>query len=87
MALASPVLYALNSTEGLHTLFYTDPDVPCLGLRLQRASIEFLREVGVDNVVLRAGHRGNGPRLGALYRRLGAKPAGNLFMIHFEGPQ
>ena len=87
MALVSPMLYALDSTEGLHTLFYTDPKVPGLGLRLQRASIEFLRGVGVDNVILRAGHRGNGPRLTALYERLGAKPVGRLFAIHFKGPE
>jgi hypothetical protein len=50
-------------------------------MKLQRASLAALRERGVDEVVMRAGHRGSGPRLGTIYRRLGAEEFGNLYRL------
>lgn len=84
MTIVSPALDEIGKSEALHTLFYSSPDVPGLGLRLQRTSIEYAKSIGVDTMVLRAGHRGQGPRLAALYRRLGAVPSGNLFMIDLQ---
>lgn len=84
MALVAPTLHEIGETEGMHTIFYTSPEFPGLQLRLQRASMEYLRSLGVGHVVLRAGPRGNGPRLPALYRRLGAVPSGQLFMVDLK---
>lgn len=64
-----------------HTTFYASPDCPGLGLKLQRASADFLRAKGVRDVIMRAGPRGSGPRMSALYRRQGAGEFGQLFRL------
>ena len=84
MAFVSPALDEIGTLEGLHTLFYTSPDEYGLGLRLQRASIEHLKDLGVARVVMRAGYRGDGPRLSALYRRLGAFHSGELYTLNLK---
>lgn len=81
MALISPSLEAPGRLTGTHLLFYASADVPGLGLKLQRASIERLRAKGVDEVFFRAGVRGSGPRSSALYRRLGAETFGEIFKL------
>ena len=55
-----------------------------LGPRLQRAATAKLRERGVTEVYLRAGIRGTGPRLGILYRRMGAQPFGEMFKLELK---
>lgn len=84
MAIVSPTLYSADRTEALHTTFFCAPSAPGLGLKLQHASINFLRSIGVNEVVFRAGTQGDGPRLGALYRRLGAVDAGQLFLLDLK---
>ena len=84
MSIFSPTLYDSGRTEALHTTFYCSPSAPGLGLKLQRASIEFLRGIGVAEVIFRAGTRGAGPKLGALYRRLGAEECGQLFILKLK---
>ena len=84
MALMTPALDSENRTEALHTTFYADPDAPGLGMKLQRASLDALRARGVDLAVFRAGPRGAGPRMGALFRRLGAEPAGEMFTLELQ---
>jgi hypothetical protein len=81
LALTAPSLESDSKSEGMHTSFYTSPLAPGLGLKLQRASVAFLRDQGVDQVLFRAGVRGSGPRMGALYRRLGAEPFGEMFSL------
>jgi hypothetical protein len=67
------------------TLFFASQDAPGgLGLRLQRASIGDLRQRGVGEVYMRAGVRGAGPRLGVLYRRLGAQEHGTYFKLTLD---
>ena len=68
---------------GCHTVFYASPDYPGLGLKLQRKAIEGLRQRGVNEVVMRAGTRGEGDRISTLYKRLGAKPEGTFYRIEF----
>jgi hypothetical protein len=67
------------------TLFFACNDAPPgLGLRLQRASIADLRARGVGEIYMRAGVRGAGPKLGVLYRRLGAQPHGEFFKLELK---
>lgn len=84
LAIVAPSLEDETKTEALHTSFCTSRDVPGLGLKLQRASIEFLRKRGVDMVELRAGTRGLGPRMGTIYRRLGAVAAGESYILQLK---
>jgi hypothetical protein len=84
LALKAPSLESDHKIEGLHTSFFTSAEAPGLGLKLQRASIEFLRGRGVDAVSFRAGVRGSGPRMGAVYRRLGAVEDGQLYSLNLK---
>ena len=82
MAVLSPSLDATDELDAMHLPFFASKEFPGLGLKLQRASIEALRARGADRVFLRAGVRGDGPRLGSLYKRLGAKDFGQLFELN-----
>ena len=84
VSITAPSLESLTAVEASHTSFYTSASTPGLGLRLQRASVDFLREKGVDSVQFRAGHRGAGPRTGVLYKRLGAEPFGELYRLNLK---
>lgn len=84
VAITAPSLQSDDRTEALHTSFFTSPNAPGLGLKLQRASIQHLREQGVDDVFFRAGTRGTGPRMGALYRRLGAEEFGQMYSLNLK---
>jgi GNAT superfamily N-acetyltransferase len=63
--------------------FYASPDAKGLrvGQRLQRAAIDRARMRGATKMYMRAGVRGDGPRLGALYRRMGAGDFGQLYEL------
>jgi GNAT superfamily N-acetyltransferase len=80
MTLIGPSLDAENRMEALHVPFFVSKDCPGgLGMKLQRAAIERLREKGVADVFARAGVRGSGPRLGIVYRRLGFEEFGTMY--------
>lgn len=64
-----------------HTSIWADPATPGIALRMLRFANDRLRSKGVDEIILRAGTRGDGPRLGALFRRVGSEPAGQLFRL------
>lgn len=83
MTLVAPSLEATGRTSATQTLFFASRDARGLNLgeRLQRASIERLEPDDVYEVFMRAGVRGSGPKLGALYRRLGAEPCGELYRL------
>ena len=81
MTVIAPSLDAEGVTMAENAMFFASPDAPGLGMRLQRASIEALRARGVQEVQLRAGIRGSGPRLGTIYRRLGAEHFGELYRL------
>jgi GNAT superfamily N-acetyltransferase len=55
-----------------------------LGSRLTKASIEAAFARGCKQVFLRSGVRGDGPRVQSIFRRLGAKEHGQMFMIERE---
>lgn len=85
MALISPSLETQNTFTGVHTTFFVSPDAPGLGLKLQRASVASLKERGVTEVFFHEGIRGDGPRMGAFYRRLGASEFGKSFRLDLGG--
>jgi hypothetical protein len=84
VTIIGPSLDAQDVMEAHHLPFFARPDVPGLGMKLQRASIEALCRKGVAAVIGRAGTRGSGPRLGTVYRRLGFEPAGNLYLLELK---
>jgi hypothetical protein len=78
-----PSLDALHRTEALHLPFFVSKDCPGgLGMKLQRAAIDALRAKGVDDLFARAGVRGAGPRLGAIYRRQGFEDFGTMHRLN-----
>jgi hypothetical protein len=84
-AVLSPSLESPAILTAVHTLFFTSRDAPSgLGMKLQRASIEALRARGATEVAMRAGTRGSGPKMGALYRRLGAVSTGELYLLDLK---
>lgn len=85
MAVINPSLEARDEFSGLHNTFYVSQDMPGIGIRLQRASIAALKERGAREAIFYEGVRGDGPRLGALYRRLGAEEFGKLYRIELNG--
>lgn len=84
MSIVSPSLDSPDTIEGTHTIFFASPDVRGLGMKLQQAALDALRARGVNEVVMRAGVRGSGPRLGTLYRRLGAEEFGQIYRLKLE---
>ncbi len=66
---------------GTMTAFFVSPDARGMGPKLLRAALFGLRARGVGEAIMRAGVRGAGPRLGALYRRMGAAPHGELYSL------
>ena len=84
MTIVSPSPDSPEVIQGTHTIFFASPDVRGLGMRLQRAALDALRARGVHEVIMRAGHRGSGPRLGTFYRRLGAEAFGELWRLGLE---
>ena len=81
VSVLGPSLDSPDEMLAEQTIFFADPAWPGLGMKTQRAAIADLRARGVDHVLMRAGHRGSGPRLGAMFRRLGAEPFGALYRL------
>jgi GNAT superfamily N-acetyltransferase len=84
MTIVEPTLEDRNTIQGWHSIFYASPDMPGIGMRLQRAAVDALRERGAKQIIMRAGHRASGPRLGTFYRRLGAEDIGNLYRLELS---
>jgi GNAT superfamily N-acetyltransferase len=84
MTVVAPSLDSPDIIQAEHTIFFASPAIRGLGMRLQRAALEALRARGVTQVLMRAGHRGSGPRLGTFYRRLGAEEFGQLYRLELE---
>lgn len=84
LTIIAPGLDRPDLMQGTHTAFFTSPDVRGLGMRLQRAALEALRQRGVHEVIMRAGVLGNGPRMGTYYRRLGAEDFGQMYKLELQ---
>lgn len=80
----SPSLESPEEQSAINLLFFTDGAIPGLGLKLQRASVASLKARGVDELFLRAGVRGAGPRLDVLYRRMGAEDFGQMYRLNLK---
>lgn len=77
-----PSLEDPGVTTAEHTTFFASPEFAGLGRQLQKFAKQALVERGVHELLLRAGTRGDGPRLAALYRRMGAEDHGQLFKLN-----
>lgn len=84
MTVVSPSLTSPDVVTGTHTTFFADEHFPGLGLKLQRAALRMLRERGVTEVFWEAGQRGDGPRLGTMYRRLGGVAHSQTYRLELE---
>jgi GNAT superfamily N-acetyltransferase len=84
MSVIAPSLDSPDVINAEHTIFFASPHIKGLGMRLQRAALDALRARGVTEVLMRAGHRGSGPRLGTFYRRLGADEFGQLYKLNIK---
>lgn len=84
MTVLSPSLVSGGMLSGLNATFFASPEFPGLGMKLQLASIQALKERGVDEIFFEAGKRGDGPRLGSMYRRLGAADHGQTFRLQLS---
>jgi len=81
MTVIAPSFEKVGEQTAVHTTFYASPEFPGLGRHLQSAAHAALRERGVQEVILRAGPRGDGPRMGPIFKRMGAEDHGQLFRL------
>jgi GNAT superfamily N-acetyltransferase len=82
MTMISPSIEKQDIEVATHTAFFADTkNFKNLGIKMQRAAIDALKQRGVSELYLRAGVRADGPRMGILYKRLGAKPHGEWFKL------
>jgi hypothetical protein len=82
MAILAPSLEEPGRLTGNHLTFFASPEIPGLGLKLQRVSVIALKNKNVKEIFWRAGVRGDGPRLKTLYKRLGGENYGQLFRLN-----
>ena len=86
MTVLTPSLEQSEAPVAVQTAFFASQDAKGmnLGMQLQRASIEAVRARGVRDIVMRAGVRGAGPRMGVLYQRLGAVDDGHMYRLNLK---
>jgi hypothetical protein len=85
MSELSPSRERRDLVSAVHTGFFASKAIPGLGLKMQREALRVLKSRGVGEVWFRAGPRGDGPRMGTLYRRLGAADDGALYRLNLQG--
>ena len=86
MTLLSPSPDVPGELWATATTTFASPDAPGVGWKLHRATVASLRRrPEVRQFAMRAGVRGDGPRLGVFARRLGAQPAGELYTLSLGG--
>ena len=85
MTIIAPSMTSPSVLSGTSSTFFASPEFPGLGMKLQRAAIRSLKDRGVDEVFFEAGKRGSGPRLGAMYQRLGAVEHGQAYRLSLAG--
>jgi hypothetical protein len=84
MSVMAPSLESPNLMTAIQTTFFASPVFRNLGMKLQRASVAALHDKGIDQIFFHAGVRGAGPRLGTMYRRLGATDFGQMYKLDFS---
>lgn len=81
MTLIAPSLESENLVSAVNTTFYASPEFKGLGIKLQRAAVNALRERGVGEIHFQAGVRGSGEKIETLYKRMGAEYGGKVFRL------
>lgn len=81
MTVLSPSFEDASRKSAIQTTFFVSENAPNMGIKMQRAAIEKLRERGVEEVFFRAGPRGDGPRMGAMFKRIGASHDGEFYRM------
>ena len=84
MSVVGPSLDDPTIRVAEHMPIFCSPDFPGLGGKLVRAADAALAQRGVARVTGRAGVRGSGPRLGALWRRQGYEEYGELYRLDLK---
>jgi hypothetical protein len=85
MTILAPSMEEPGRNTAIHSIFFASPLAPGIGLKLQRFALAQLKARGIDEVFFRAAVREAVPKLGALFRRLGAKADGELYRLVFKG--
>lgn len=81
-SIVAPSMDQKDRMEAQHTIFFADSGVRGLGMKMQRFAIEALRERGVNDLFMRTGNRtASSPRLGTIYKRLGAAQMGEIYRL------
>jgi len=81
LTIISPSLDDARITSAYHTSFFASPQYPGLGIRLAIAANAAAIARGCGEIIGRAGTRGDGPKLGLLWRMLGFEGCGQLYML------
>jgi hypothetical protein len=81
MTVIRPSMESPFIKAAIQATFFASKECPGLGLKLQRAALQYLQQKEVNEVFFRAGPRGSGPKMGSMYRRLGAAEDGELFRL------
>lgn len=81
VVLIGPSLEDIDLVSATQNTFFVTRAFRGIGFRLLRFAIDGLRKRNVGEVILRAGVRGDGRRLTAMFERLGAKEYGHLYNI------
>lgn len=80
----APATDDVSLVTAMHISIFVSKDFTGLGTRLQRASLDALREKGVGEVCFRAGVAADGARMGAIYRRAGAEHIGQMYRLSLK---
>jgi hypothetical protein len=81
MTLIAPSLAKAGITTAINTAFFADPQLPGLGLKLQREALRNFREQGINEVFWETNTVGGGNRIGSIYKRLGAEEKGSVYRL------
>jgi hypothetical protein len=81
LSLIAPSLESPDIRSGQHLTFFASKEFPGIGMKLLRAANENLAARGATEIFMRAGVRGVGHKMGAVYRRLGAEEFGEMYRL------
>lgn len=81
MTFITPSLTKVGKITATNGTFFASSDAHGLGIKLQRYALASLKSRGVDEVLFETSLRGSGPKLGHLYKRLGAVDHGRTFRL------
>lgn len=82
IAVVGPSMEDPDKLVAKHVSLYASRETPRLGMKLQRAANDLLRDRGVNSIFYRVGSEQT--KLGPLYQRLGAAPYGNEYMLRLN---